>query len=99
MRALAFLNESAAERAEIELGDRVEGALYFNSTGTFEVLAVLRGEAARQALGRNVDWAVTTRHLHTGHEVTHCMAWTASDHMISVPNSPASLGSPVVTPR
>ncbi|WP_435245064.1 hypothetical protein [Streptomyces tendae] len=99
MFATAFLKKPAAERVESELGPRSEGALYFNSTGTFEVLAVLRGDDARQAMGRTVEWAVTVRHLHTGHELTHCMAWTASDHLISVPNSPASLGSPVVTPR
>ncbi|GAA1111787.1 hypothetical protein GCM10009577_37960 [Streptomyces javensis] len=91
MIGIASTAGSAVERAEAELGPRVEGAYYWNETGTYEVLAVLRGEAAREAVVRRTDWAVRTRHLATDHVTTHCMVWTDSDHLISVPSSSAGL--------
>ncbi|MFD6534999.1 hypothetical protein [Streptomyces goshikiensis] len=74
---------SARQDVEAEIGPRQAGAFYSNDTGgTFEVLAVLRGEEARAAVNRRTDWAVVTRHLATENVTTHCMAWTTSDHLI-----------------
>ncbi|MEV5454261.1 hypothetical protein ACFUIW_33600 [Streptomyces sp. NPDC057245] len=81
---------TATERVQAELGPRAEGVTYYNPTGTFEVLEVLQGEEAREALGRRgADWAVRVRRRHTGEVTVHCLVWTNSDHVL-VESGPAT---------
>ncbi|MFD7922512.1 hypothetical protein ACFV3R_25210 [Streptomyces sp. NPDC059740] len=71
------------DRAAAEIGDRAPGTYYYNPAGTFEVIAVHGPDEARILTGRTgALWAVTTRHLATGHIETHSRAWTTSDHAI-----------------
>ncbi|MER5302269.1 hypothetical protein ABT039_22805 [Streptomyces lasiicapitis] len=72
----------SAQRAAAELGPRAEGVSYYNPTGTFDVLEVLKGAAAREALGRRTDWAVRVRRRTTGEVSVHCLVWTTSDHLM-----------------
>ncbi|MER6253625.1 hypothetical protein ABT224_19945 [Streptomyces sp. NPDC001584] len=82
MLMTSMLPSSARQDADAEIGPREAGSFYFNATGTFEVLEVLRGDQARAAVNRRTDWAITTRHLATDTESTHCMVWTDSDYLI-----------------
>lgn len=82
---MATLAPTPAEtfyRIADEIGPRKPGSYYENQTGIFEVLAVHEGAPARALTGRRTDWAITVRHVFTGHTMTHCMAWTIDDHVI-----------------
>jgi hypothetical protein len=71
-------------RVQKEIGPRTPGVEYYNPTGTFEVLQVLRGAEASAALGRRTAWAVKVRRRNTGEVTVHCMTWTNSDHVMPV---------------
>ncbi|MFD5451236.1 hypothetical protein [Streptomyces sp. NPDC127100] len=87
---IATVEQPTAERVTSELGPRTEGVTYYNPSGTFDVLEVLRGEEAREALGRRgADWAVRVRRRHTGEVTVHCLVWTNSDHVL-VESGPAT---------
>ncbi|WP_333745610.1 hypothetical protein [Streptomyces sp. IBSBF 2950] len=92
MVATVVQSADADQRVQNEIGPRTEGATYFNPTGTFEVLQVLRGAEAREALGRSgTDWAVRVRRLSTGQETVHAMVWTNSDHVIEAKPKPVKV--------
>ncbi|MDX3165873.1 hypothetical protein PV516_18985 [Streptomyces scabiei] len=82
MVASLVQSADAGERVQNEIGPRAEGVTYFNPTGTFDVLKVLRGAEATQALGRRTAWAVEVRRTSTGEVSVHAMTWTNSDHVI-----------------
>lgn len=84
MMVATLLPAGPAERATKELGPRAEGVTYFNPSGTFDVLEVLRGAAARKAVHRRTEWAVRVRRRNTGEVSVHCMVWTTSDHVLKV---------------
>ncbi|MCF1592499.1 hypothetical protein [Streptomyces muensis] len=82
MVATMVQSADADARVQKEIGPRTEGVTYYNPTGTFEVLKVLRGAEATEALGRNAAWAVQVRRRSTGEVTVHAMTWTNSDHVI-----------------
>lgn len=84
MSTLASTPAETFFRVADEIGPRTVGAVYFNSTGTYQVLAVHRGKKARDLTGRRTDWAITVHHAATDKTFTHCMAWTSEDHLVDL---------------
>ncbi|MFF1446120.1 hypothetical protein [Streptomyces sp. NPDC058295] len=71
---------------EDEIGPRRPGAIYQNTAGAWEVLAVVRDpERARQLLRRgSARWAVIVRDVlrHDSEPVAIGSVWTTSDHLV-----------------
>lgn len=68
-----------------EIGPRTAGALYQNSTGAYEVLAVIRdSERASGLLKRSAPWAVIIRNVLRPDTEPYAVGdvWTTSDYLV-----------------
>ncbi|WP_252396486.1 hypothetical protein [Streptantibioticus parmotrematis] len=82
----AVTSEALRRVIEEQIGPREPGAIYQNTDGAFEVLAVVRDpQRARELLGRRcAQWAVIIRDVFqaNGQPFAVGSVWTSSDRLV-----------------